>query len=70
MGLFIVSPPPAEAAAGVAAGGVDAFADVEVVNADFHAMTAKMQAASAQLAALKPTRTRTEGEINEARKRG
>ena len=45
----------------------EAFADVDVVNADFHRMTDKMQAAADQLAALKPTRTRSEGEIAEAR---
>ncbi|MDP3738365.1 MAG: NAD-glutamate dehydrogenase [Hyphomonadaceae bacterium] len=45
----------------------EAFADVDVVNADFHRMTDKMQAAADHLAALKPTKTRSEAEISEAR---
>jgi len=45
----------------------DAFADVAVVNADFLAMRAKMEEASARLANLKATQGRTSGEITEAR---
>ncbi len=45
----------------------DAFADVAVVNADFLAMRAKMDEASARLANLKATQGRTSGEIAEAR---
>ncbi len=45
----------------------DTFADVAVVNRDFPAMRAKMEAASAALASVKATGGRTSGEINEAR---
>jgi glutamate dehydrogenase len=45
----------------------DSFADVAVVNSDFHAMRHKMEAASAALASVKATGTRTSGEIAEAR---
>ena len=43
------------------------FADVEVVNADFAAMRAKMEAAAAALAGARTTGGRTVAEINEAR---
>ena len=43
------------------------FADVAVVNADFQAMRAKMDEASARLGALKASHGRTSGEISEAR---
>ena len=45
----------------------ETFADVAVVNADFAAMRAKMEAASEALAGVKATGGRTSGEINEAR---
>ncbi len=45
----------------------ETFADVAVVNADFHAMRDKMGKAAADLASLKTTTQRTEGEIAEAR---
>lgn len=43
------------------------FADVEVVNADFAAMRAKMEMVSEALAGVKATHGRTSAEINEAR---
>ena len=45
----------------------DAFADVAVVNADFHAMRAKMESVSEELASVKAANGRTSGEIDEAR---
>jgi glutamate dehydrogenase len=45
----------------------DTFADVAVVNADFHAMRAKMEDVSKALDVVKASGGRTSGEINEAR---
>ncbi len=45
----------------------ETFADVAVVNADFHAMREKMEGVSAELAIVKATGGKTSGEINEAR---
>lgn len=43
------------------------FADVDVVNADFHAMRSKMEAASKALASIEAAGERSAGDINEAR---